>query len=156
MPSARAPEAKDRYVCFRLGGQEFALPIADVKETIRPRPITPVFRTPSFVLGLINLRGEIVAVLDLAQLLGLPPSGATPDSRVLIVKRGPKAGIVVDSLSEVRTLRDGSIDPPPSTLAREVATYLKGVASFEAGPVSVVDLEHVFEAEALAPHRRVT
>jgi purine-binding chemotaxis protein CheW len=146
----------DRYVCFRLAGQELALPIGDVKETIRPRPVTPVFRTPPFVLGLINLRGEVVSVLDVARLLALRPTVVGPETRVLVVQRGPKAGILVDSLSEVRTLAEDSIRPPPATLDREVATFLRGVVSLEAGPVSILDLEHVFDAEALRPFRRAS
>ncbi len=152
--TARAAQAEDRYVCFRLAGQEFALPIADVKETIRPRPVTPVFHTPDFVLGLVNLRGEVVAVLDVARILGLRPTEIGAESRVVVVKRGPKAGIVVDSLSEVRTIDADSIRPPPATLDRQIAGYLRGVVALEAGPVSVIDLEHVFDADALKPFRR--
>ena len=146
----------DRHVCFRLSGQELALPIGDVKETIRPRPVTPVFHTPPFVLGLINLRGEVVSVLDVAQLLALPPTIVGPETRVLVVQHGPKAGIVVDSLSEVRTLAEESVRPPPATLDRDVAALLRGVVSLEAGPVSILDLERIFDAETLRPFRRAS
>lgn len=144
----------DRYVCFRLGGQEFAIPIGDVKETIRPRPVTPVFHTPDFVLGLVNLRGEVVAVLDVARILGLGPTDIGSESRIVVVKRGPKAGIVVDALSEVRTIDPEEIRPPPATLDRQIALYLRGVVALEAGPVAVIDLEHVFDADELKRFRR--
>src|SRR5205085_1586047 len=64
-----SPDAGERQVCFHLAGQEFGLPIDEVKETIEPRPITRIFLVPDFIAGLINLRGDVLAVLDLGRVL---------------------------------------------------------------------------------------
>ena len=94
MATQNAAEAAERYVCFRLAGQEFAIPIGDVKETIRPRPVTPVFHTPPFVLGLVNLRGEASQPTD------LPVGGRDSADGLEIVER------LVDRL---RAVADGPV-----------------------------------------------
>src|SRR5215470_847825 len=107
-------------VSFDVRGQRLGCPIAQVKETIVVRPITRVFLTPPWVAGIINLRGDIVAVLDLAVLLGLGPTLPQPETRIVIVRSGaggPReaspsggrsplivAGVLVDRLTEARTV----------------------------------------------------
>lgn len=102
--TGRVPAApSNKAVCFVTSGQHFAVPIRQVKETVALKPITRVFLTPEFVRGVVNLRGDIVAVLDLAQLLGLPPQEAGPSSKIVIVRaRGKVWGLLVQEMSGVR------------------------------------------------------
>ncbi len=153
-PDSAEPPIK--LVCFRLHGQEYAIDIADIKETMVVRPITRVFLTPNWLAGIINLRGDIVAVLDLARLLGLPPTAITGDSRIIICRRGDKeAGMVVDELAELRTLAPEAIEPPPPTLTGEGAALLHGVATVEDGAaLRVLDLGNLFESERLRAFQR--
>src|SRR6185295_10660376 len=100
-----------RLVCFALGTQELALPIADVRETVPLQPITRVFLTPSCVAGVFSLRGEIVTALDLGVLLGLAPRPVEDDSRIVVMETpAGTAGIVADRLCDLRTL-DQPLDP---------------------------------------------
>ncbi len=146
-----------KLLCFHVAGQDFALPIGSVKETLPERPLTRLFLVPPFVAGLINLRGEVVAVLDLAALLGLSggrvearidPHGAPSpfgrsEGRNIVVLRAnllpgardprnaanrPAAGLLVDRLDGVHDLPPGELKPPPATLQAEPAAYLEGVA----------------------------
>jgi purine-binding chemotaxis protein CheW len=161
-PSAGAPDG-ERVVAFSLGGQLFGAPIAQVKETLSARPVTPLFLMPALVAGLINLRGEVVAVLDLEQLLGLELGGRPSQPPIVILRhkegRGDKAaaGLLVERLQGVMTIASGAVQPPPATLGAEPASYLRGVAT--AGdpprPLLLLDPERVLETERLRPFRRV-
>jgi purine-binding chemotaxis protein CheW len=138
-----------RLVCFELRGQELALPIGDVRETLPVHPITHVFLTPPCLAGVFSLRGEIVAVIDLAVLLGLPRTEVGDDSRIVVVEHADgTAGIVVDRLRDLRTL-EGPLEPPPPNLPAEVANLLVGVAATSTGTVRVLDAHALLTAEPL-------
>jgi purine-binding chemotaxis protein CheW len=166
-----------KLLCFHVAGQDFAVPIAAVKETLPERPLTRLGLVPPFVAGLINLRGEVVAVLDLARLLdlvdGASDGARRPEPRNVIILRGnllpgagdsrhaanrPAAGLLVDRLLGVHVLDEPSLKPPPPTLAAEPASYLDGVAA--AGdpprPLMLLAPERVLGSERLRPFRRET
>jgi len=138
-----------KLVCFHLHGQQFAAPITHVKETLALRPITRVFLAPPWVAGILNLRGDIVAVADLALLLGMPRTEPTDDSRILIARHGGRsAGIVVDRLADVRTCDEADIQPPPPTLVSEGAALLRGLLTIEGGaPLRILDLPALFDPD---------
>jgi purine-binding chemotaxis protein CheW len=145
-----------------LGQQHLALPILAVKETLPARPLTRLFLVPPVVAGLVNLRGEIVAVLDLGALLELRSSPAL--ARTLVVLRGkqnrPVAALLVDALDGVRELDAEAVQPPPATLAADQASYLEGVASMVAMdgappcPLLVLSPARLVESERLKSLRR--
>ena len=140
-----------KLVCFLLHGQEYAADIANVVETLAVRPVTRVFLTPAWLAGIMNLRGDVVAVLDLSRLLGMPPTVVTDDSRILLTRHGGRrAGLLVDGLAELRDASPDRLEPPPVTLAPEVGELLRGVITFPAGDVvRVLDLEALFESDRL-------
>ncbi|HET7503862.1 MAG TPA: chemotaxis protein CheW [Kofleriaceae bacterium] len=138
-----------RLVCFELRAQELALPIADVRETLPVPPITRVFLVPACLAGVFSLRGEIVPVIDLGVLLGLPATTAGDDSKIVVVDHAAGvAGIVVDRLRDLRTI-EGALDPPPPGLAAEVAALMLGVVATSTGSVRVLDARAVLTAEPL-------
>ena len=166
-PGGMAPRTEQgpmALVCFHLHGQEYAADIGEVVETLVVHPVTRVFLTPPWLLGIMNLRGDMVAVLDLAQLLGLPPTAVSPQSRIVLVRHGGRrAGLMVDRLAELRTLDPACLEPAPPTLSPEVAQLLVGIATVAAGGdaargatddaatdvVRVLDLAALFESETL-------
>jgi len=136
-------------VCFELRGQELALPIADVRETLPVPPITRVFLVPACLSGVFSLRGDIVPVLDLGVLLGLAATAAGDDSKIVVVDHAAGvAGIVVDKLRDLRTI-EAPLDPPPPNLAAEIASLLLGVAATPTGSVRVLDARAMLTAEPL-------
>jgi chemotaxis signal transduction protein len=166
LPS-EAPEATklDKLVCFELAGQAFGLPIRSVKETLPLRPLTRVCLVPPLIAGLMNLRGEVVAVLDLAQMVGLPhqpPRAGDPNAAVVILRapdsRGGSGraacGLLVDRLTGVRDV--GALGPPPPSVEAEAASYLRGVAALGEPPIAlaVLDPERVLGSERLKPYRK--
>jgi purine-binding chemotaxis protein CheW len=147
-----------RLVCFDLDGQEFGLIIDSVKETLTMRPLTSVYLTPRWVLGIINLRGDVVPLLDLAELLGMAATPVRDDSRIVIVDHGGLlAGVVVDALGELRRVDLAELAAPPSTLSEETREIISGVWTTEGGSaLRVLDLDALFASDrikALARNR---
>ncbi len=138
-----------RLVCFELRGQELALPIADVRETLPVPPITRVFLVPACLAGVFSLRGDIVPVIDLGILLGLPATAASDDSKIVVVDHAAGVvGIVVDKLRDLRTV-EAPLDPAPVNLAAEVAALFLGVVATPSGSVRVLDARAVITVESL-------
>lgn len=144
---------KASYVIFRLGEEEFGLPVDKVSGIIRYEQPTPVPRSPEAVLGVVNLRGRVVPVID----LGVRFSGRriVPDHLTRIVvsegKSGP-VGIVVDAASEVAAFDPETIRPvPEGVLAQETARAFTGVAERREGElVILLDLEETIPSDRYA------
>jgi len=143
--------ASQKLVCFVLHGQQYAADIDGIAETMVVRPITRVFLTPPWLLGIINLRGDVVAVLDLAQLLGLSQTVPSDDSRIIIARHDDRnAGILVDKMAELRSLDSDTLQPPPATLSDSAAALITGVATVQDGsPLQVLNLPALFESDEL-------
>jgi purine-binding chemotaxis protein CheW len=138
-----------RLVCFELRGQELALPIDDVRETLPIQPITRVVLTPHALAGVFSLRGDIVPAIDLGVLLGLARTQVGDDSRIVVVDHdGGTAAIVVDRLRDLRTIED-PLEPPPQNMDAAVAQLLLGIAATPTGSVRVLDANAIFTAEPL-------
>jgi purine-binding chemotaxis protein CheW len=140
-----------KLVCFFLHGQEYAADIANVVETLAVRPVTRVFLTPPWLAGIMNLRGDVVVVLDLSRLLGMAPTVITDESRIVLARHaGRRAGLLVDGLAELRAAPPDRLEPAPVTLAPEVAALLSGILTFSPGEVvRILDLPALFESESL-------
>lgn len=125
------------HVRVRSGGEHYALPVGGVREIARLGQITPVPGAPAAVLGIWNLRGDVLTALDLATLLGLEPD-AEP-SRILVAEDGElRAGLTVESVLDVGSLPE-SLEPTDSE-------YLSGAVLVERTPVGVIDLAAVLSA----------
>jgi purine-binding chemotaxis protein CheW len=104
-----------KYLTFSLAGEEYGLEILRVREIMGMMDITPVPRTPAFVMGVINLRGKVIPVTDLRRKFNMPPSERTPLTCIIVVDVGKiEMGIVVDSVSEVLDIDSANIEEAPS------------------------------------------
>jgi purine-binding chemotaxis protein CheW len=135
-------------VCFELRGQELALPIDDVRETLPIQPITRVVLTPPALAGVFSLRGDIVPAIDLGVLFGFARTEIGDHSRIIVLDQDTTAGIVVDRLRDLRTLEEALEAPPPS-LSAEVSELLLGIAATETGTVRVLDAAAIIAAGPL-------
>ena len=165
-PTKRALSGEgEKLIAFAIGPETFAAPIGAVKETLSPRAVTPLFLVSKVLAGVINLRGEVVAVLDLGELLQLGDAGPRSDpslASIVILRReagrGDKAaaGLLVDRLLGVITVAPDRVSAPPATILPETASYLKGVATaFEPPrPLLVLDIERVLSTERLQPREK--
>lgn len=115
---------------FDLGGERYALPLAQVRVVSLLKELTPVPCTPPFVLGIINLRGEIRTVIDLKKLFDLPEEGITDLNKIIMIQNDEmELGILADSIRNVRRVRIGDMQPALPTMTGISADYLRGVTS---------------------------
>jgi purine-binding chemotaxis protein CheW len=144
-----------QYLTFHVAGEEYAAFILQVKEIIEYGAVTRVPTTPDFVRGVINLRGSVVPVIDLAVMLGLPPSTVSKWSCIVIVEvniEGEPAtvGVLVDAMGQVVELLPQDIERPPPFGTRARIDCLKGMGKLGNKFVMILDIERVLGREGLA------
>ncbi len=131
-------------VVFRLGAEAYGLKLHEVREIIMVGMITPVPRAPSFIDGVLNLRGEVMPVIDLRDRFGLPRQVATNLSRILITPIGGVfTGLVVDAVDEVKTVDQRKLEDPPRVASAGANAYIQKVARTDAGVVFILDLQQL-------------
>ncbi|HKV39335.1 MAG TPA: chemotaxis protein CheW [Blastocatellia bacterium] len=138
--------AKKQKVVFKIGTEEFAVDIELTKEVVVMRPITPVPETPDYVAGVMNLRGNLVPVLDLRRRLraGAEALGQKGQSDVRIIISlldGRQTGFIVDGASEVIWVTDEMIEQPPDVIKEIGADYIAGVVNLGARFITLLDLK---------------
>lgn len=140
-----------QLVIFKIGEEEFGVEINQVKEIVRLVPITPVPRSPAFVEGVVNLRGQILAVIDLAKRLRLVESPRTDQSRIVVIEmEGNVAGMIVDEVTEVLSLPTANIEKTPELILTEVQhQYLKGVGKLGERLLILIALDEVLSPEEI-------
>jgi purine-binding chemotaxis protein CheW len=138
-----------QLVTFYLAGEEFGLPISKVKEIVSVPVITRLPKAPDYIEGIANLRGNILPLVNLRLLFGLPSEEKTEDTRAVVVEiNGRAMGIIVDRVMEVMNVDNGHIAPPPAISKSSVdANYLQGVARLNHGKRLVL----LLDAESLLP-----
>jgi purine-binding chemotaxis protein CheW len=127
---AEAPRAAEvlEVVRFELAGEHYALETRHVREVVRLTDLTPVPAAPPILVGVLNLRGEILAVFDLRRFFGLPEGDATEQARVLVLgHERAEFGILADAVQEVQRLRTDEVLEPPATVAGVGREYVRGV-----------------------------
>ncbi len=131
-----------QLVIFRLGAEEFGVPIMSVQEIVRvPDVLTRVPKTPHFVEGVINLRGTVLPVIDQRSRLGLPAIERNEGQRIMVyLLDGVRTGFIVDSVAEVLRIPRGQITPAPA-LSQEQSRLIGRVANLDGGKRLVMLIE---------------
>jgi len=149
--SSGAGKIDDRQlVIFKIAGEEFGVDINEVKEIIRWTDVTRIPNTESYIKGVINLRGSIVVVNDLAMKLGLPSKEIDDDTRILVVEVGSNTvGMIVDSATEVLRLDADKVKDAPSMITSGIdSNYIDGVGVLsEDRLLTLLDLAKVMESK---------
>jgi len=137
-----------RWVTFRLENEKYGINVMKVQEVLRITEIAPVPGAPSYVLGIINLRGNVVTVIDTRSRFGLPSAETDDSSRVVIIESEEQVvGILVDSVAEVVDLQASDIETAPNTGTEESAKFIQGVASYDGELLILVDLNKLLSDE---------
>lgn len=136
-----------RYIVFVLSGECYGLPVEGVREIVKELNITPVPGAPPAVEGVINLRGEILAVINLKKALGIEAvAGAGMERRIIVVGSGQvEAGLLVDFVSGIGEYAGADLDPPLMTLEKLKAEYLNGEIRSEDALIGILNLETILE-----------
>jgi purine-binding chemotaxis protein CheW len=139
-----------QLVSFHLADETFGVEITKVREINLMCDITHVPQSPPFVKGLINLRSNVIPVVDLRTLFGLPENELDSDSRIMVMQVGPRIiGIIVDGVDEVLRISNKDIAPAPATVSGLGNEYLEGLVRLEERLLILLDIEKVLGGESL-------
>lgn len=148
LEDAEIDEGTTNLVTFRLGSGEYAIDIMQAKEIIKMEKITLIPNAPYFVEGVINLRGNIIPIIDLKKRFNLEESEGDKNTGIIIAKiEDVDMGIMIDSVSKVVSMPNSDIQPPPSMLQGIGQRYIKGVGKMEDKLLVVLDLDKLFTNE---------
>ncbi len=133
-----------QLVSFKIGNEEFGIDILKVQEIIRLMAITQIPNSPDFVVGVINLRGRVIPVIDLRVKLGLPSIDHNSSTRVVVVEiNQTTVGFIVDAVSEVLRIPKSITEAPPAIVAGIESEYITSIAKLEDRLLIFLDLERV-------------
>lgn len=140
-----------QLVTFILKGEVYGINVMQVQEVLRVSEIAPVPGAPAYVLGIINLRGNVVTVIDTRARFGLPSTEVDDASRIIVIESEKQVvGMLVDAVAEVVELREGEIDVAPNVGNEESSRYIQGVATREDKLLILVDLNKLLTDEEWA------
>lgn len=131
-----------QWVTFHLDDETYGINVMQVQEVLRHSEIAPVPGAPSYVLGIINLRGNVVTVIDTRQRFGLPSAEVTDNTRIVIIEADNQVvGVLVDSVAEVVYLRESEIETAPNVGNDEAAKFIQGVCNKNGELLILIELE---------------
>ena len=137
-----------QWVTFRLDNEKYGIKVMQVQEVLRMTEIAPVPGAPDYVLGIINLRGNVVTVIDTRRRFGLMDAEPDDATRIVIVEaENQVVGILVDSVAEVVDLRASEIETAPNVGNDESSKYIQGVCSRENELLILVDVNKLLSDE---------
>lgn len=137
-----------RWVTFFLSQEKYGINVMQVQEVLRVSEIAPVPGAPDYVLGIINLRGNVVTVIDTRQRFGLESKELDDSSRIVIVESNEQVvGILVDSVAEVIDLQLSEIESAPNVGTEDSSRFIQGVASQQDELLIIIDLNKLLADE---------
>lgn len=140
-----------RWVTFQLEKEKYGINVMQVQEVLRVSEIAPVPGAPEYVLGIINLRGNVVTVIDTRKRFGLLPKEMDDSTRIVIIESDEQVvGILVDSVAEVVDLPVSDMESAPNVGTEESAKFIQGVASHDDELLILVDLNKLLTDEEWA------
>ena len=139
-------------IAFRIGAQEFCIPVTSIREIRSWTPATPIPHAPGFVLGVVNLRGIVLPIIDLAARIGHRPAEPTARHAIMVAEVGDQvAGLLVDGVSDILTIADEQIQPTPDVASEMAKAFVLGVISLDERMISLISLSSILpESEKFA------
>jgi len=143
-------EDLSRWVTFEMDGEAYGISVSEVHEVLRFTEIAPVPGAPSYIIGIINLRGNVVTVIDMRSRFDLPPKDTDDSTRIIINEiEGQQVGILVDSVAEVVDLHTSDIEPAPNVGNDDASRYIQGVTSLKGELLIIIDLSKLLTENEL-------
>ncbi|MGF1762841.1 chemotaxis protein CheW [Aliivibrio kagoshimensis] len=137
-----------QWVTFQLEEETYGINVMQVREVLRYSEIAPVPGAPDYVIGIINLRGNVVTVIDTRSRFGLVQGETTDNTRIIVIESERQViGILVDSVAEVVYLRASEIDTTPSVGTDESSKFIQGVSNREGKLLILVDLNKLLSED---------
>ncbi|NPA81800.1 MAG: purine-binding chemotaxis protein CheW [Epsilonproteobacteria bacterium] len=136
-----------QLVGFIVGEEEFAIPILNIQEIIKPIEYTRVPGVPEYVMGVFNLRGNVIPLIDLRRKFGIPPAEQTPETRYIVMKHEDNiVGFIIDKLTEAIRMNADKIDPPPENLQKEKG-MVQGIGKREDNIITILKVDALLKRD---------
>lgn len=137
----------DRYLCFSLGKEEYAVPLLSVKEVIGMPEVTPVPFTPTHFKGIMNLRGQVISILDLRTKLGIKPLEKGETSVIICDLSGSSLGVIVDSVNSVFHPEPDQVSEKPNLDGAKNAEFIQSVFRRDKQLILLLDVDRALSGE---------
>lgn len=142
--TSQGAAAGRELVVFRIATQEFSIDIQSVREIRGWTPATELPHAPSYVRGVVNLRGAILPIVDLAARLGMPTAAPTVRNVIIVVQAGAKiVGLLVDAVCDILTVADADIQPTPEVASEFAARFVRGVLGIDGRMISLISVDDI-------------
>jgi len=133
---------KDQYLTFAITDEDYGVEIAYVKEIIKMQSITKVPDMPSFVKGIINLRGDLIGVLDVRTRFGIPEKEHDEESCIIVISYNDYTlGMIVDAVQETAIIPESRISPPPSAKLNHANQFVRNIGTIDGQIKLLLDVE---------------
>ena len=143
-----AGDTLGQMISFAISDEDYGVDIQTVKEVIRKKEITRLPKAPAFVKGVINLRGDVIPIIDLRERFNMEQQEYTNMTRVIVVEvEGRSIGMVVDSVSHVLRIEEGQIEPPPPCVGKVSEEYIRGVGKVDDKLIVLLNINHILSTE---------
>ena len=140
-----------QIVCFKIGNEEYGVEILQVQEIQKLPKITALPKSPDYILGVIDLRGKVVPIVDLSKKFKIQSKKNDETTRAIFVEiKGKKVGLSIDAVSHVLKVDSNEIEPPPPVVKGISGKYIIGIAKLEKGFVVILDINKIFSHEELS------
>lgn len=137
-------------IAFRIGDQEFCVNIMSVREIRGWTQATPLPHAPSYMIGVINLRGAVLPIVDLSARLGMKIAEPTARHVIIVTQVGAKVvGMLVDAVSDILTVTDAIIQPTPEIASDQERGFAKGILAIEKRMICLIELEAIFPEDMI-------
>lgn len=145
MPEPIGNGAKQHeLIAFRIGSQEFCVDVMSIREIRGWTVATPLPQSPDFVCGVINLRGTVLPIIDLASRLGLPPAEPTARHAIIVSQiENQTIGLLVEGVSDIFTVTEDRIQPVPDVASESAKRFVRGVIPLEGRLISIISIGNV-------------
>lgn len=141
---------KREFVAFRVGAQEYCVDIISVREIRGWAKATPLPHSPDYMRGVINLRGAVLPVVDLASRFGLESPEPTPRSVIIVVHVNKQiVGLLVDAVSDILTVSDAAVQQTPDVASEIAKNFVRGVYAVDGRMIGLITLNSIFPATEL-------
>ena len=146
--TSNASESRE-LITFLIGKEEFSVDIMSIREIRGWTQATLLPNAPSYVRGVINLRGAVLSIIDLAARLGFPPAKPTARHVIIVVQIGSQvAGLLVDAVTGILTVKPEAILPTPDVASELARSFIKGMMAIDNRMISLIGLEHMLPPQA--------
>ena len=153
--SSKSESATERYLEFNLGPEPYGIPLLSVKEVITLPETTRIPNAPSYYIGIMNLRGQIISIIDLRKKLGINPQEVNEEAVVIIEIEGMGIGLVVDSINKVLNIPLEQLKAVPEVSSQVNSKYIIGVFSADTKLVVILDLEKVLNISEISQLKKI-